>query len=205
MYTQISQEQSCTGDNRPAEPVLQRVTVFSLKLKSKPASDPANNVRLFRNDRTRKTEKCFIWETNDWMCCLISFALTTLSETEGSEADTCTLWRWLLLNKGSKNNVIRYSGIYLIKRALIKGVSLSQVKIRLLRSAGRCSRSSAGCSHSQRTAQRKAGLGDIPSTLIWLWFNTHYSGGEVLSLAIQQGCNSPPLLIMIGILKKRRL
>lgn len=131
MYTQISQEQSCTGDNRPAEPVLQRVTVFSLKLKSKPPSDPANNVRLFRNDRTRKTEKCFIWETNDWMCCLISFALTTLSETEGSEADTCTLWRWLLLNKGSKNNVIRYSGIYLIKRALIKGVSLSQVKIRL--------------------------------------------------------------------------
>lgn len=117
----------------------------------------------------------------------------------------CTLWRWLLLNKGSKNNVIRYSGIYLIKRALIKGVSLSQVKIRLLRSAGICSRSSASCSHSQRAAQRKAGLGDIPSTLIWLWFNTHYSGGEVLSLAIQQGCNSPPLLIMIGILKKRRL
>lgn len=108
-------------------------------------------------------------------------------------------------NKGSKNNVIRYSGIYLIKRALIKGVSLSQVKIRLLRSAGICSRSSASCSHSQRAAQRKAGLGDIPSTLIWLWFNTHYSGGEVLSLAIQQGCNSPPLLIMIGILKKRRL
>lgn len=202
MYTQIIQEQSCTRDNRPAEPVLQRVTVFSLKLKSKPASDPENNVRLFRNDRTRKTEKNVL---SDWMCCLISFALTTLSETEGSEADTRAHWRWLLLNKEGKNNVIRYSGIYLIKCALIKGVSLSQVKIRLLRSAGICSRSSAGCSHSQRAAQRKAGLGDFPSTLIWLWFNTHYSGGEVLSLAIQQGCNSPSLLIMIGILKKRRL